>query len=134
MSKRLDETIGSVEYDGLIVNNEPVADVFSVTIRKGAAAATLKRGTVLALSEGTAGDGKTVILGTTAAENETLTANCVLADDVEVGTTADAVALAYRTGHFARNKVIAKSGTSLSAADEEALRKGGILLSDALAY
>ena len=50
MSKRLDENIGAVEYDGLIVNNVPVADVFSVTIRKETAATVLKRGTVLALS------------------------------------------------------------------------------------
>ena len=34
MSKRLDENLGSVGYDGLIVANEPVADVFTVTIRR----------------------------------------------------------------------------------------------------
>lgn len=80
--------------------------MFTVTIRKEAtAAATYKRGTVLALSAGTAGDGKLVILGSTATTNETLTANCILAEDVEVGTTADVTALAYRTGHFARNKL-----------------------------
>ena len=97
MSKRLDENLGSVGYDGLIVANEPVADVFTVTIRKEAtAAATYKRGTVLALSAGTAGDGKLVILGSTATTNETLTANCILAEDVEVGTTADVTGLPHR--------------------------------------
>ena len=86
MSKRLDENLGTVDYDGLIVTNEPVADVFTVTIRKEASAkATLKRGTVLALSSGTAGDGKMVALGTTAASNETLTANAILCDDTEIG-------------------------------------------------
>ena len=137
MSKRLDENLGSVGYDGLIVANEPVADVFTVTIRKEAtAAATYKRGTVLALSaSGTAADGKLVILGTTAASNEVLTANCVLAEDVEVGTAADVTALAYRTGHFARNKLIfGGSSYTLKPADEEALRAAGILLSDALDY
>lgn len=134
MSKRLDENLGSVGYDGLIVANEPVADVFTVTIRKEAtAAATYKRGTVLALSAGTA-DGKLVILGTTAATNETLTANCILAEDVEVGTTADVTVLAYRTGHFARNKLAVASGYTLKASDEEELRKAGILLSDAIEY
>ena len=118
MSKRLDETIGAVEYDGLIVNNVPVADVFSVTIRKETAATVLKRGTVLALSgSGTAADGCMVILGTTAASNEVLSANCVLADD-----------------HFARNKLIVKNGYTMTATDEEELRKGGILLSDAIEY
>lgn len=132
MSKRLDENLGSVGYDGLIVANEPVADVFTVTIRKEAtAAATYKRGTVLALS---AGDGKLVILGSTATTNEALTANCILAEDVEVGTTADVTVLAYRTGHFARNKLAVASGYTLKATDEEELRKAGILLSDAIEY
>lgn len=132
MSKRLDENLGSVGYDGLIVANEPVADVFTVTIRKEAtAAAAYKRGTVLALS---AGDGKLVILGSTATTNETLTANCILAEDVEVGTTADVTVLAYRTGHFARNKLAVASGYTLKATDEEELRKSGILLSDAIEY
>lgn len=131
MSKRLDENLGSVGYDGLIVANEPVADVLTVTIRKEAtAAATYKRGTVMALSAGTAGDGKLVILGSTA----TLTANCILAEDVEVGTTADVTVLAYRTGHFARNKLAVASGYTLKATDEEELRKAGILLSDAIEY
>ena len=134
MSKRLDENLGSVGYDGLIVANEPVADVFTVTIRKEAAAATYKRGTVLALSAGTADGGKLVILGTTADTNETLTANCILAEDVEVGTTADVTVLAYRTGHFARNKLAVASGYTLKATDEEELRKAGILLSDAIEY
>lgn len=134
MSKRLDENLGSVGYDGLIVANEPVADVLTVTIRKEAtAAATYKRGTVLALSA-VAGDGKLVILGPTATTNETLTANCILAEDVEVGTTADVTALAYRTGHFARNKLAVASGYTLKATDEEELRKAGILLSDAIKY
>lgn len=128
MSKRLDENLGSVGYDGLIVANEPVADVFTVTIRKEAAAATYKRGTVLALPAGTADDGKLVILGSTA------TANCILAEDVEVGTTADVTVLAYRTGHFARNKLAVASGYTLKATDEEELRKAGILLSDAIEY
>lgn len=132
MSKRLDENLGSVGYDGLIVANEPVADVFTVTIRKETtAAATYKRGTVLALS---AGDGTLVILGSTATTNETLTANCILAEDVEVGTTADVTVLAYRTGHFARNKLAVASGYTLKATDEEELRKAGILLSDAIEY
>lgn len=136
MSKRLDENIGTVDYDGLIVTNEPVADVFTVTIRKEERAkATLKRGTVLALSSGTADGGKMVALGTTAASDETLTANAILCDDTEIGTDADVEATAYRTGHFARNKLIfGGSGYALKPADEEALRAAGILLSDALDY
>lgn len=135
MSKRLDENLGTVDYDGLIVTNEPVADVFTVTIRKETSAkATLKRGTVLALSSGTGGNGKMVALGTTAGSNETLTANAILCDDTEIGTAADVEAAAYRTGHFARNKLIFSGEYALKPADEEALRAAGILLSDALDY
>ena len=133
MTKPLNQKMGSVAYDGLLVDNFPPADVFNVKIRKGTAVETLKRGTVMALSTGTAGDEKCVILGTAAASNETLAANCILCDDVLVGTE-DVNALAYRTGHFARNKIIVKDGHTFSKADEEALRNGGILLSDVITY
>ena len=132
MSKKLNETIGSVAYDELINGANPSTDVFHVTLRKLAAAGTIKRGTVLALSTGSAGDGKYVVLGNTAATNETLTANCILADDYEVGTSAN-VTVAYRLGHFNRNKLIVKTGYTFTAADEEDLRKEGIILDDAKA-
>lgn len=134
MSKRLDETLGTVGYDNLINGLYPPAELFSVVIRKGSAETTYKRGTVLALSEGTAGDGKYVyvILGTAAASNETLTANCVLAEDVTVGTANDETAVAYRTGHFNSNALIMDAEHTFSAADKEALRGVGILISDAV--
>jgi len=50
------------------------------------------------------------------------------------GTTADVTVLAYRTGHFARNKLAVASGYTLKATDEEELRKAGILLSYAIEY
>ena len=88
---------------------------------------------MLALSTGTAGDGKYVILGTTAVSNETLTANCVLAEDVTVGTANDETAVAYRTGHFNSNALIVGGEEyTFSAADKEALRSVGILISDAV--
>ena len=93
MSKRLDENLGYVGPDNLIADMYPPADPFTVKIRKEATAATVyKRGTVLALSaSGTAADGKMVILGTephktSGTADEVLTANCVLAEDVEVGS------------------------------------------------
>lgn len=132
MSTRLDEAIATMGADNLISDVYPPADVFSVKIRKGSAAATYKRGTVLALSAGTGGDGKLVILGTTAGTNETLTANAILAEDVTVGTAADAVAIAYRTGHFNGNALTVATGYTITAADKEALRTAGILLSDAV--
>ena len=131
MSKRLDENLGSVGYDGLIVANEPVADVLTVTIRKEAtAAATYKRGTVMALS---AGDGKLVILGSTAATNETLTPDCVLCDDVTVGTDADEKVAVYTAGCFDPDKVSVAASYNITETDKDNLRMRGIVFKDAAA-
>lgn len=134
MSKRLDENLGSVGYDGLIVANEPVADVFTVTIRKEAAAATYKArhraGPVCRhRRRRQAGDPR---LHRDHQRNPDRQLHP--RRDVEVGTTADVTVLAYRTGHFARNKLAVASGYTLKATDEEELRKAGILLSDAIEY
>ena len=103
------------------------------TIRKlTGAAATYKVGTALALSGGTAGDGKLVILGTAAASNETLTANCILAEDVEVGTDADVQALVYLSGHANANKLAVASSHTITAAEIEAFRAAGIYLENAM--
>ena len=129
MSKRLDENLGTVDYDGLIVTNEPVADVVTVTL--AASQGVLARGTVIT---GAAG-------GELSAANAALMATnavYILADETDTGTdtgTGTAVtATAYRTGHFARNKLSTDGSYTLNAADEEELRKAGILLSDAIKY
>lgn len=110
--------------------------MLTVTIRKEATAAvTYKRGTVMAPGRRHRRRRQAGVPRLhQATTNETLTANCILAEDVEVGTTADVTVLAYRTGHFARNKLAVASGYTLKATDEEELRKAGILLSDAIEY
>ena len=85
----LNKRLGSMDYDGLIADIYPKLVVSGGTIRKLAEAATIKRGTILAKSSGTSGDGKLVVLGTAATGDEVLTANCILCDDVEVGTSDD---------------------------------------------
>lgn len=125
MSKRLDENIGAVDYDGLIVSNEPVADVVSVKL--AASNGVLVRGTVIT---GTPGDE----LSPVDAALEVERAVYILTDDVDTGTGSAVVATAYRTGHFARSKLTTDGNYTLTAADEEILRKSGILLSDAVAY
>lgn len=80
----LSEKIGEMTFDGLITDIKPAPEVRGGIIRKLTAAATLKRGTILAKSSGTADDGKLVVLGTSAASNETLTPDCILCDDIEV--------------------------------------------------
>jgi hypothetical protein len=126
MSKRLDENIGTVDYDGLIVTNEPVADVVTVTL--AASQGVLARGTVIT---GAAGGELSAAAAALVATN----AVYILADETDTGTGTAVTATAYRTGHFARNKLIfGGSSYTLKPADEEALRAAGILLSDALDY
>ena len=129
----LSRKIGEMNYDGLITDITPKTEVRAGTIRKLSAAGTLKRGTILAKSSGTAGDGKLVILGSTAANNETLTPNCILCDDVDVGTSADVTVPVYTAGCFATEKVIVNSGYTITDADHDTLRKYGIVFKSAFA-
>lgn len=128
MSKRLDENIGTVDYDGLIVTNEPVADVVTVTL--AASQGVLARGTVIT---GAAGGELSAAAAALVATN----AVYILADETDTGTGTAGTAVtatAYRTGHFARNKLSTDGSYTLVAADEEIMRNAGILLSDALDY
>lgn len=125
MSKRLDENIGTMDYDGLIVTNEPVADVVTVTL--AASQGVLARGTVIT---GAAGGELSAAAAALVATN----AVYILADETDTGTGTAVTATAYRTGHFARNKLSTDGSYTLVAADEEIMRNAGILLSDALDY
>lgn len=125
MSKRLDENIGTVDYDGLIVTNEPVADVVTVTL--AVSQGVLARGTVIT---GAAGGELSAAAAALVATN----AVYILADETDTGTGTAVTATAYRTGHFARNKLSTDGSYTLVAADEEIMRNAGILLSDALDY
>ena len=124
MNKELVRNIGSCAADNLIAKLTPEAETFGITIRKGDTETTYKRGTVLGMS-GT--DSKYVILGT---DGETLTGHCILADDVTVGTDADAVGVAYRCGNFNRAAVVVADDYTMTAADEDAMRKYGIIFTD----
>lgn len=123
MSKTLNETIGTVAYDGLIVDNYPVADVVNVQLAAGTG--VLKRGTVVT---GTAGGAMAPVSAALATGKPAY----ILADDTDV--TKETVASAYRTGHFARNLLHTDGSYALSAADEDILRNAGILLADAIEY
>lgn len=126
------EVMGEVKYAN-IWNSVDVPVITGLrTIRKLSTAATYKAGTALALSGGTAGDSKLVILGTTAASNETLTANCILAEDVEIGTTADVQALVFLSGHANANKLAVANSYTIKASDVEAFRAAGIYLENAM--
>ena len=123
----LNKRLGSMDYDGLIADIYPKLVVSGGPIRKLSKADTIKRGTVLAKSGGTAGDNKLVVLGTAAASNEVLTAYCILCDDVEVGTSDDVTVPVYLTGCFNTNKCIVADSYTMTEADKDALRNGGIV-------
>ena len=126
-TRDLHEKIGSVEFEKLFAGLEPPALVRGGVIRKLGTAATLKRGTLLAKSGGSAGDGKLVIFGTTAATNETLTPDCILTDDIEVGTSVDENATVYISGCFNVDALILATGATLTEADKDILRTKGII-------
>lgn len=123
----LSKSLGTMEFDGLIADINPKLVVSGGTIRKLSKADIIKRGTVLAKSGGTAGDNKLVVLGTAAASNEVLTAYCILCDDVAVGTTDDVIAPVYLMGCFNSNKVTVANSYTMTEADKDALRNGGIV-------
>lgn len=119
---RHDEVIGSVGYDNLINGLTPGAEVFSVQL--AANQGVLKRGTLLATADG----GMVMISADTTGK-----ANAVLAEAVDTGAGEAVEAIAYRTGHFNTNSLIVAEGYDITAADKEALRVAGILISDAVA-
>lgn len=119
MAEQLNTKIAEVKLDDLVYATHETS-ACHVTVASGQG--VLKRGTVLALNA----DGKCVILGTDAA-----TANCILAKDIDA-TDADAVAPAYREGHFNIDALIAKEGYEIKSSDKEELRKLGIILSQSL--
>ncbi|HJI04121.1 MAG TPA: head decoration protein [Faecalibacterium prausnitzii] len=122
----LSKSLGSMEYDGLIADINPKLVVSGGTIRKLGTAGTIKRGTILAKSSGTAGDNKLVVLGTAAASNEVLTAYCILCDDVDVGTADDVTVPVYLAGCFNLNKCVTINDHTITEAEKDALRNGGI--------
>lgn len=130
----LSKKLGEMNFDGLFTDVVPAVQVRGGTIRKQTTSAvTLKRGTILAKSYGTAGDGKLVILGSTAANNETLTPDCVLCDDVTVGTDTDEKVAVYTAGCFDPDKVSTTASYSITETDKDNLRMRGIVFKDAAA-
>lgn len=119
MSELLNKA-GTLGQDNLIAHIIPPAHTMGVKIAAGAGA--LKRGTVLAM----AANGKYNIYGGTG------TVNAVLAVDVDASGSDDVAAVAYRCGCFNRAALILANGYTLTVADEDALRKYDIILSDML--
>lgn len=122
MSKGLVNKAGQIGQDNLIAKPFPRALTFGIRIAAGQG--ELKRGTVLVMNDG----GEYAIL-----DNETTgKANCILADPVDASGNNAVTAVAYRTGHFNTRALITGEDYTMTAADREELRRGGILLSEML--
>lgn len=132
MAKHLNNKVGSMAYDKLIAGMTPSPKVASGIITKLATAATYPRGTILCRSSGTGGDGKLKILGTTAVENETLTPDCILCDDEDIGTDADANVAVYVMGCFNEDALTVDDEYTITQADKDTLRERGIYLAQVL--
>lgn len=127
--KYLSSKLGEMEFDGLLTGINPVPIIQGGTIAKGTAAVDLVRGTILAKSTTT---GKLSILGTDAGTGDTLTPDCILCDDVEVGTDADVNVPVYFAGCFDPEKVTVAEGYTLTEADKDKLRERGIIFKAAV--
>ena len=65
--------------------------------------------------------------------SETLTPDCVLCDDVEVGTAADENVAVYTAGCFDPDKVTVAESYTISQTDKDNLRMRGIVFKAAAA-
>lgn len=109
--------VGNIDQDNLIAHIEPPAHTMAVQITAGAG--ELKRGSVLARGNG----------GTFGLYGGTGEPSAILTVDVDATGEAAVAAVAYRTGCFNRDAVIFGNDHELTAADEDALRKYGIIFS-----
>ena len=118
---RNDETMGTFEYDGLIIDGSHSLDVKGITSASGQG--KLQRGTVLAIGA----DKKAVILGTKDSTTALYSADCILTDDVDA-TSADVYTTAYQSGKFNKGALIVKSDHKLADTDIDTLRTKGIFV------
>lgn len=118
---RNDETMGTFEYDGLIIDGSHSLDVNGITIASGQG--KLQRGTVLAIGA----DKKAVILGTKDSTTALYSADCILTDDVDA-SSADVYTTAYQSGKFNKGALIVKSDYKLADTDIDTLRTKGIFV------
>lgn len=121
MSKELCYQVGEIGQDNLIAKLYPPAQTTGVTLRALSAETVLPRGTVLA--KGDADE----LLDELGAAGAGTTAAYILCDDTTVGTE-NTPAVAYRAGCFNADALTVADGYTITAADEDALRKYGIIL------
>lgn len=136
---RLDQTVGTADYNDIFAAATPTAHVTTVKVQGNQVDGdneTLHRGTVLVGTPG--GTLKPIegAVGITASGTGTVTVAAptvvVLAEDVDVVKDTDSVAHAYKTGNFRFEALLTDPDYTLTAADLDYMRTHGILVSDSL--
>jgi len=121
--KDLNRKIGDMEYDGLITDLNFPVQVRGGAIAGLAAAASYKRGTILAKNTT---NNKLYILGSTVG-TDTLVPDSILCDDCDVDASTDNNQAVYTSGCFHTEKVIVASGYTITEADFDELRMRNIV-------
>ncbi len=128
MTRHLNRKVDEMEYDKLIAGMTPPVKVASGIIAKLTTATEYPRGTALAKSTK---DGKLYILGTAAAEGDTLTPDCILCDPEAVDTAEDTPAAVYVAGCFNVDALTVAEDYTITQADKDKLRERGLYLAQA---
>lgn len=123
-TRDLHTKVGEMEFENLFSGNEPAALVRGGVIAKGETETTYKRGSLMAKK-----DGKLVLLGS----DESAVADCVLADEVTVGTTDDENVVVYVEGDFNEEALTVADDYTITEADRDALRTKRIYLGGVMA-
>ncbi len=123
MGKKLNERVGALEYDELIIGSHPVADVVLVDLAAGSG--IIKRGTVIIGDPG----GTFAPIAAAASAGKAL---YIVAEDVDITGSDPVTATVYRSGKFNRQRLLTNGTYTLAKSDEEYLRLGNILLDDAI--
>ena len=120
MTKRLDNIIGEQDYNGLLASTTPSAIVATAEIAAGEA--DIPAGTVIVKGE----DGKYK------PASEALTAESIVLVLSEDAPAAGGIATGYKPGNFARGRLVAAEGYTLTATDFDYMRQAGILSEDVI--
>ena len=114
------ETLAGVTFDGLFAGPEKEVFTKNVTVKSGE---NVKRGALLSLDA----NGKAIATPAASGDDPAGVAVFVAAEDINAAT-ADKVGTVFTSGYFNREALIAATGDTVGAHEEE-LRSVGIYLS-----
>lgn len=120
MIRELNDKVGQMTYEHLFAGIEPPALVRGGVIAHGEEEQTIRRGTLLGKK-----DGKLYVYDGT---EEHGVPDCVLTDDVVVGTTYDENVTVYISGNFNGDALIMGGDRAITQADEDVLRTKDIFI------